>query len=335
MVAMAAPGGAGDTYPTSDGGRTWRLRRAGLSLTTFLDREHAFAVDSGPAPSLDVTADAGRTWRTGKAPVRGHPFGFMLNHASGGPSFLDPETGWWLDTPAAPLAGPIVLWRTDDAGLTWRALTNTGLRTGAELSQPVFVDGLRGVILAGPLSDAWSSLMTTRDGGNTWSDAPLPQLPVGPAHLAMAGAQAAQLQARSGSLLLFITVLTPGGAGDGHWASSSADGGLTWAPWARAPATPRFPFGTPVLDASGQLLLTDDQRLWTSADGGRSWRGRPLGMPSGIQALTVIAAPPGALVVGAERAGSGIASDLSLYRSVGGGPWTEIRLPNPAFASFG
>jgi hypothetical protein len=330
VVAMNVPGGAGDSYVTADGGRSWRPRRVGTSLTTFLDREHAVAVATVPTPWLDISRDAGRTWMTVKTPVRGHPFGFTLNHFSGGPSFLDPDNGWWLDTPPAPLAGPIALWRTGDGGFTWRPLDAAGLTTGAELSQPVFVDQLRGAILEGPLSDAWPSLMTSSDGGETWNSTALPQLPVGPAHLAMTGAQAAQLQARNGRLLLFLTVLTPGGAGDGHWASSSADGGLTWAPWSRAPATPRFPFGTPVLDVAGHLLLTDDQLLWVSADDGRTWRGRSLGVPTGIHALSVIAAPPDALVVAAQRARPSAASDLTLIRSVGSGPWTEIPLPSPA-----
>jgi hypothetical protein len=52
---------ARDTYLTADGGRSWTPRHAGLTATTFVDRDHVHAMAWDVTPRLESSADAGRT----------------------------------------------------------------------------------------------------------------------------------------------------------------------------------------------------------------------------------------------------------------------------------
>ena len=318
-----------DTFVTADAGRTWQPRQVGLSATTFLDRNRAIAVEAAPQPRLESTSDAGRTWVQLTAPVQVRTVGLLLNRATGGPTFLDRARGWWLDAPPTYLSGPIVLWRTGDGGRTWRTLTASGLPAAMQFGQPEFVDPLRGAVVFSPLTPSWPSLMTTRDGGETWQPTALPAPPAADLALAAHVSQASQLLARDGRLLLFLTLVVAG-EGLSQWSSASADGGQTWTPWSKEPNTIMFPFGTPLFDDEGRLLLADDQLLWTSDDSGRTWQARPLNLPAG-RALAAVSARAGALFVATRRWRPDGRPDVRLLRSLDGGErWTEVHLPHQA-----
>ena len=330
-VVMTQTSLIGDTYTTANAGRTWQARHAGISGTTFLDRNHAIALDSQPERRLVSTANAGRTWVPMSTPVMVQPVRLLLDRVSGGPVFIDPAHGWWLEnlSPAHPL--PVGLWRTRDGGRTWLPLSATGLSSAMQLGQVAFVDQVRGAILCVSGPPGWPSLMTTRDGGETWASTALPASPTAGLSVPMTGADDVQLLTYGGRLLLSLTLVTSAGDELTRWASTSEDGGLTWTTWAREPDIVLLPFAAPLFDERGRLLLADDQLLWTSSDYARTWHARALSLPNGARALTLVAARAGAVFIIAERRLSASARGVALFRSLDAGDhWTEIHLPHEA-----
>lgn len=118
VVVMTQTSLISDTYMTANAGRTWQARHVGISGTTFLDRNHAIALESQPETQLVSTANSGRTWIPMSTPVMVPPVRLLLDRVSGGPAFIDPAHGWWLEnrSPSQPL--PVGLWRTRDGGRT-------------------------------------------------------------------------------------------------------------------------------------------------------------------------------------------------------------------------
>jgi photosystem II stability/assembly factor-like uncharacterized protein len=314
------------SYVTRDGGRTWSPRPPGL-VETFLDRDHAVGVALGAQVRLETTADAGRSWAVEQPPVGPQTAGSaVIGSVVAGPIFLDAANGWWFDPGPGTSPGPPALWRTGDGGRTWRRLAAGGLPAGTPVGALAFIDQVHGAIVTAPLSDVWPSLLTTRDGGGTWRLGGLPGPPEAGVHLAVAGPGAATLAAHGDRLFLSLTLIpaTPN-HGHEHWSSVSDDGGLSWTPWWSEPAPSLFPLAAPVFDEAGSLLLADDSRLWVSPDYGRTWQDRPMQMPPGARALTVVSAPSGALFVTAER---GDDLESMLLRSLDAGTrWTPVPLP--------
>jgi photosystem II stability/assembly factor-like uncharacterized protein len=316
-----------DTYVTADGGRTWTARHVGLSLTTYLDRVHAIAVVPVPVNTLESSADAGRTWTRLEAPVGAPPIGLLLNRAAGGPFFLDPADGWWIDAPPLLIQEPIRLWRTGNGGRTWRTLAGAGLPEGWLYAGLAFADQSAGAVVGVPGHGPQPLVLTTRDGGSSWSPAPLPAAPVGGPGVALATADAAQLLVEHGRFVLSIDLTIPGGGEFIHWTSVSQDGGRTWALWVKEPAVTAFPYAAPFVDDAGRLLIANDQLLWTSSDDGRTWDQRPLGLPRGRHAVAVVFAGGLSLIVASAGPNLGSPPDLTLLRSDRGGSWREIGLP--------
>jgi photosystem II stability/assembly factor-like uncharacterized protein len=323
-VVMGGTPTTGDTFVTSNGGRAWTARRIGLSATTFLDRDHAIAL----APSrFESSADGGRTWLRLQAPVGMPTLGLLLNRTAGAPFFLDPADGWWIDFQAPPRLGPTRVWRTADGGRTWRGLTSSGPPDGWLYTGLAFVDESTGALVAVPGHGAQPLVMATLDGGDSWSLATVPDAPVGGPGVELATGDAAQLLVDHGRLVLSIDLTIPGGGEFTHWTSVSADGGQTWASWARDPAGTAYPSAAPVVDDAGRLLVANDQLLWTSLDDGRTWEQRPLLLPPGRHAIAVVFAAGRSLIVATAGPNLGVPPDLTLLRSDAGSSWSEIRLP--------
>lgn len=344
-VTMAAPPSPPAIYQTHNGGRTWSKHPSGAVTMTFLDRDHAVALGPG---QLETTADSGQTWRSSQVPFSLHSFILLIGAGvTGGPTFLDPANAWWLD--AGP--GPPSLWRSIDGGGTWRQLAGAGIPSGHRLGQPVFIDSLRGaIVMSGLETDSWPSVLTTQDGGESWREVALPASPVDGAHLAFPTPLAAILLGHDGDLVLSLAALPPGAnaasigpPGDARnrtvmrWSSVSRDGGLTWWPWAAEPAPSFSALSWPAFEDTGRLLLTDDQRLWTSGDEGRTWQAHPMQMPPGYHPTALVSAHGGVLFALAWRPPPGSSSQrpseatigqLGLLRSRDGGTrWTEVALP--------
>ncbi len=339
------------TYMTSDGARTWRQRRLGIAFTSFLDRDHA-VMTYLDRPSFDITADGGRTWTSAAWP--GGPGGVTVRIGPAvvgmglggfkGPVFLDPANVWWLKARPGPVPGPVALWRSSDGGRTWTQLAASGIPNDQLVGVPTFVDQLRGamVVVPAPTLDAWPSLLTTRDGGETWQPATLPEPLVAGVHLAVPDPQDVVLLAHGGRLVLSLNMLPAsvaagsiGPPGDVrnramvHWSSLSEDGGQTWTQWAIERATNLVAAGMATFDDKGRLLLADDRRLWISTDFGRTWEGRSLPLPKNVHAVGVLAARADGLVIAGWR-GPTIPGDLVLLSSRDSGAhWAEIPLPPP------
>ncbi len=339
------------TYMTSDGARTWRQRRPGIAFTTFLDRDHA-VMSYLDLRSFDITADGGRTWTSaawpqgsGPAEVRIGPA--MVGMGLGGfkgPVFLDSANVWWLMARPGPSPGPVALWRSGDGGRMWTQLAASGIPNDQLVGLPTFVDQLRGaiVVVAPSTLNAWLSLLTTRDGGDTWQAATLPEPMVAGVHLAAPDPQDVVLLAHDGRLVLSLNLLPAavaagsiGPPGDVlnhaivHWSSLSKDGGQTWTPWAIEPATNFVTADMAIFDDKGHMQLADDRWLWTSTDYGRTWQGRSLPLPKNVHAVGVLAARADGLVIAGWR-GPRIPGDLVLLGSRDSGAhWTEIPLPPP------
>lgn len=321
------------TFVTSDGGRSWRRFSPEATIMTFLDRDHAVAVDLGPANRFWISDDAARTWQTVPQPVLfAGPPQVLLSSLVSGPSFLGPADGWWFG--ARPGTGQPTVWRTADGGRTWTDLVPSGLPTAdRRVLQLVFLDPLRGaLVVAAEGPDIWPTLLVTRDGGRTWA-------PVAPAW-PPAGAPPGQgslvsptLLAHGGRLVLALDVLVDRSSGPSQQSrrllAASEDGGSTWGSWTETPRT--LAVAAMGFDDAGGLVVADGKRLWSSADLGRTWRSGTVAGPDG-QRSTLLAARDGMLLV-ARLAAPATAS--ALLRSLdGGGHWSEIRLP-PAPAPGG
>jgi hypothetical protein len=171
-------------------------------------------------------------------------------------------------------------------------------------------------------------VVTTGDGGDTGSPARLPDPPIGGSGVQLATSSAAQLLVERGRLLLTIDLTTPGRTEFSHWTSVSQDGGRTWVRWVKAPASTNSPYAAPLMDDRGRLVVADDHLLLTSADGGRTWQERLVGLPAADHALGMVFAGAGVLMVLAEGPPPSGLAGLRLLRSVDGGArWTEVRPP--------
>lgn len=142
-------------WTTSDGGRTWTLRRrlgmAVLTGATSSDRRHAFVVGWGTldgAPFVLATSDGGKTWSRRPVTVEAPPPGALQSQqiACAGPDIL------WVTCKAGVLA-------SNDAGRTW------------ELQKPPAGEplGIAAADAAHVLATTYGQpILSSSDGGATW-----------------------------------------------------------------------------------------------------------------------------------------------------------------------
>src|SRR5207249_5012400 len=205
-----AVGNFGSIYHTTDAGKTWEARASGtkvpLFAVDFADAEHGWIV--GKSSTILATADGGKTWKPEKSviPPEKHLFnlkaidartvwvvgdwGAIATTHDGGAtwedrsladdvvlyavSFPDPEHGF--------IAGEFgTLLATADGGRTWekRPVGTEKTLFGVSFATPekgwaVGIDGLmagqQGVVVGDT-----GNLMTTADGGETWTARELPE----------------------------------------------------------------------------------------------------------------------------------------------------------------
>ena len=346
------------TYLTSNGARTWKRLGPGVAFTSFLDQDYAVISDLDRR-SFDITADGGRTW-TGVAWPEGlgAVSAVRMGSAGGawglggfeGPVFLDRANVWWLTARPGPAPGPVALWRSSDGTRTWTRVGAIGVPNDQLVGVPTFIDQLRGAMVVVPTStlEAWPSLVTTRDGGETWQPATLPEPLVASVHLAVPDPQGAVLLAHDGRLVLSLNLLPTGVAAGSigppgdvrnrailHWLSLSEDWGRTWTPWTIEPAMNFLSSGVTRFDDKDHLLIADDRRLWTSIAYGQTWQGRSLPLPMDMHAVDLLAARADGLVIAGWR-GPRIPGDLVLLRSRDrGAHWSEVPLPLPEHSPDG
>jgi photosystem II stability/assembly factor-like uncharacterized protein len=292
-----------------------------------LNANHAWTVTAGPGSteqndsSSDVlhivvsrTDDGGRTWTAATVPGS-HPETFDQVR------FLDPLTGYLLAAAQRQSDGVGTVFRTTDGGATWHVMST--------LTWPgsTFEVGLDGTIWIGANAEAGPVahplLMSSRDGGKTWTKAVLPGL-----------------EGRTGGADLYVPeppVFWSPSEGVVEVADSagpvrlylSHDGGRTWKLVTQRPTGGEggatdggaFPSATAWRLAepgsSGDLIVR-------STDGGLSWTTAATSIDSsavGIQSLRFWSASEGIAV-----ALDGPASRL-LVTPDGGASWTPVAGP--------
>ncbi len=305
-VVVWVSGHDGTWGRTLDGGSTWHTDVVpGADALEFRDVEafdasRAVLMAAGPGDRSRIyrTIDAGASWD--EVWVMPDSAGFLDCMA-----FLDSERGFAYGD---AVAGALYLLGTVDGGSTWTRIPRDDL--------PPALEGEGGFAASGscvaPAGDSAAvvatgagpepRLISTYDGGRTWSVAPLP-LTAGPA----AGATSVGVGADGFAWAVGGAIGDPI---DGARVVVSADGGTTWMP-AGEPGTEgalygaaRAPgFSPPALVAVGPGGLAwsgDGGMSWATSDttshwavaftrGGRGWAVGPSGR---ITALQLSSAPP-------------------------------------------
>lgn len=179
---------SGWLYRTSDGGLTWTKSTTPFSDgdIEFIDFDNGWmladlGVGAGSnAIAMYRTADGGENWTLifTNAPDQSNASDSIpLGGLKGGVAPLNTQTAWVYGVVYSP--GTVYLFRTDDGGETWSAVTSVPLPDGAQNAE-------LGVDLLDFLTpnEAWMTLRvvsesenkvaiyTTNDAGNTWSLTP-------------------------------------------------------------------------------------------------------------------------------------------------------------------
>jgi photosystem II stability/assembly factor-like uncharacterized protein len=158
---------------TSDAGAAWKEitppDSAAIHGVFFLDTAHGWVLRSraAQAPEMARTSDGGATWQ-----AAGFPLGAEDAARFGGSAaldFVDVSHGWAMLRQIANSNFSIgILFATSDGGANWKKLA------APPVGDPVrFVTRTDGWVAGGPTGN---KLYVTRDGGNTWSAARVPEI---------------------------------------------------------------------------------------------------------------------------------------------------------------
>ena len=283
-IAGTLFGGPGTLYKSTDGGTTWKTLAAGSGLEAVaLDPEHPETVYAGGFPLLRST-DGGRTWSNVSPPSERSVIA-ALAVAPGG----------------VVLAGDgSRLQRSADGGRSWTIISRDVVDIRLILVDPA--DPRRVFHLS------QNALYKSEDGGLHWTPAALP--PASPANAGLALAPSAP-----GRLFFLSSFDTR--------VYRSDDGAGTWRLVGEAPST------------SGKVTLLVDPRsadrvyaasssgIFTSADGGITWREtgaglpRPLDQPPAVTALVAAPGRPDTLYAGTEEMGVARSADSGAHWRLG------------------
>ena len=162
---------------THDGGKTWKAQALPVMGTpnvstgpngvqvadapAFIDQTHgALLLKVRSGHQLVLTTDAGAHWT-----VRTLPGDVQANA-----NFIDPDRGWLQ---MAPQSGEttVLLFRTEDAGVTWSRLkTNLPITSkDGYLCSLYFIDQLNGFATRVNGLSNIEQLLRSVDGGRTWT----------------------------------------------------------------------------------------------------------------------------------------------------------------------
>lgn len=268
------------------------------------------------------TTDGGRTWQSGQ--VEGAAdLQFRDVHA------VDASTAYLLSIGEGAQSR---IYKTTNAGATWTLqFTNDDPRAFYDCFD--FWDARRGLVI-GDSVDGQMSMLTTSDGGGTWTKVPAEALPAAPAGEGSFAASGTCLQTRPAGRA-WAVASTPERAR----VLRTADYGRTWTS-VDLPLTTHQGVGPQSVffadDRQGTVLgggntaQPSDQLAAVTTDGGRSWtpRTRPP-MARGVWG--------GAFVPGADPATIvAVGPDGAVYSQDGGDSWTTLDTQNywsVAFAS--
>ena len=160
LSGTLAPSGADAQWTSQTSGTTAELR--GLSV---VDRRVAWV--SGTQGRFARTTDGGATWRVDSI-AGASSLDLRAIHA------LDARVAWAMSAGPAE-EGKARIYKTSDGGATWALQWSTEQR-GVFLDAIAFWDARHGIAMSDPV-DGRFFLLTTRDGGATWTRVPPERLP--------------------------------------------------------------------------------------------------------------------------------------------------------------
>jgi photosystem II stability/assembly factor-like uncharacterized protein len=213
------------------------------------------------------------------------------------------------------------VWRSNDAGAHWTALTDTlgSLACGALAMDPTDLDTLY-LGLGDPFDGTGIGLVKTTDGGETWSD---------PVYLGDSTITTQVVVAPSEPNVVLATT--------NHGIFRSNDGGANWGlvkldtghptstpyAWSITQTGPTSFAASLVAAPEVQKMGTTDGQVWVTPDDGATWsKARGLTATSGVGRITVAASPSEPNVVWAVAAvpfPSSSADLADIYKSTDGG----------------
>ncbi|HEY0512481.1 MAG TPA: hypothetical protein VGH73_11285 [Thermoanaerobaculia bacterium] len=266
VYAVAGPsGGAGTLFKSTDGGLTWKaLTDPGLQFVA-LDPEHPGTVYAGGLVLLRST-NGGRTWTDVTPYVDGPTVITALTVAPGGVVFAGDR---------------LVLLRSTDGGRTWPVVSRDGtdvrsiLVNSADPRRVYHTD--------------FNSLYRSDDGGVRWTLAASPNSPLGDTGPAVAPSDPDRL---------YVLI-----AGD-YRVYRSDDGAGSWQVVGQAPRTSEQVILQVDPRSPDRVYAASGQGIFTSADGGSTWREiaaglpRPLDQPPAVLALAAAPSRPDTLYAG-------------------------------------
>jgi len=344
----AIPGEQEQIIRTADGGKHWvdvtprQAIHPWGAQPVFLDDRNAWLLTlpaetvAGPSSDPDITDWGGiEIWHTEDG---GHSWARLASFQpvpwfSGRKlptlSFVDRQHGWIYVPFSAQGGQGSALYRTSDGGVHWSEISVSPNFPGHSTAESIPGDCL-GAMSFTSASDGWLTpgcsttdrFFTTRDGGITWKELPVPDkfIPFNGSEWHWGG----PISKSSRGNLLF-TVIGPGtGESAVYELYLSEDGGSTWTerPLPAGAFAPGL-MGSVSIQPSfagidGWIVI--DSALYTTDDGGRSWHkvGAPLGGVKDPWKLQVIDAGTAWILAGGVN---GARSEL-LKSSNHGQTWT-------------
>lgn len=258
------------------------------------------------------TTDGGRTWRTDSVPGAAG-LDFRAVHA------LDARRAWLMSSGEAE-KGQARIYRTTDAGAHWSLVYSTPQK-GVFLDAIAFWDAQHGIAISDPV-DGRFFVVTTNDGGNSWTRIPPERLPATLPNEAAFAASGTCLTV-AGETNVWIGT----GGGTTGRVYHSADRGRTWTV-AETPihagSASSGVFSVAFRDGRRGIAVGGDYQMVRgglpnvaiSDDGGRTWRVAKGPLPVGY--LSAVSFVPGSSnVVAVGLAGTAFSGD-------GGNSWLMV-----------
>ena len=280
---------------------------------------------SGTRGRYAHSTDGGKTWRVDSVPAAA-ALDFRAVHA------LDARRAWLMSSGDAD-KGQARIYRTTDAGAHWSVVYST-VQKGVFLDAIQFWDAQHGIALSDPV-DGRFFILTTNDGGGTWTRIPPERLPA-----ALTGEAAF---AASGTCLTVEGVANVWiGTGGGATARvyHSPDRGRTWAvaetPIHAGSASSGI-FSVAFRDGKHGIAVGGDYQMVRGGlpnvaltdDGGRTWRTAKGPLPVGyLSGASFVPSSPTVIAVG--LAGTAVSSDGGeSWQMVDSTAYNSVRFESP------
>lgn len=252
----------------------WRGGRSAAACGSYRQKNVFYFGATGGG--LWKTNDGGSNWRN----ISDKYFGSTIGAVATAPSddnivYVGEGENTMRGNVSEGLGG---IWRSDDAGKTWR---NLGLKDGRHITRIVIHPRNPDIVwvavvghLFGPNDER--GVFKTTDGGKTWRKTLFVNNQAGVVDLVMEPGNPSVFYAGSWRVIRRPHSLESGGEGSGLW--KSADGGETWSNISTAKGLPKGTWGIVGVAISASntdkiyaIIENSNGGLYMSSDGGQSW----------------------------------------------------------------